>query len=614
MCGIAGIFSFNNNKRPSLSEVQTLTKEIKHRGPDGGGYFLEGNVALIHNRLSIIDLSSNGSQPFYSTNQDYVIVFNGEIYNYLELKKELEGEFTFHSDSDTEVLLNAYIKWGKEALNKFNGMFSFAIFNKSTGELFCARDRFGVKPFYYYRDEEKFIFASEPQAIVSVLDNRITPNNQVIYDYLVYNRTDYNDNTFFSEIKKLIHGHTISIINNEFTIQKWYDLEEKNDRNYVSSSEYLNTLIDSVNLRLRSDVPVGITLSGGLDSSAIASIIATELERKDVKSFSAVYGFGNKGDESIFINEFKNILPDQHFIYPTCDEFFLDLKQFINAQQEPVGSSSIYASYKIMKEANSSVKVMLNGQGADEALAGYHDIYGNYFFELFKTFKWFRLLKEMFKTVKRTKSTYVIKTFIYFLLPINIQSKIRIQNKKFIHPEFVNSFAKSSQIPSLMFQSSTLKKNLINHFEYKLEHLLKWDDRNSMRFGIESRNPFLDFNLVEQTIHSNSDLKIKDGYTKSILRNAFIGLLPEKIRTRVDKIGFETPEDEWFRTEKFQEIIWEILNSKSFASRKFIHIDAAKRIYQDHLDKKINVSREIWKWINIELWMRNYFDQPIKNS
>jgi asparagine synthase (glutamine-hydrolysing) len=613
MCGIAGIFSFNNNKLPSLSEVQTLTKEIKHRGPDGDGYFLDGNVALIHTRLSIIDLSSNGSQPFYSSNQDYVLVFNGEIYNYLEIKKELEGEFTFHTNSDTEVLLNAYIKWGKEALNKFNGMFSFAIFNKYTGELFCARDRFGVKPFYYYKDEEKFIFASEPKAIISILENQITPNKQVIYDYLVYNRIDYNDNTFFKEIKKLIHGHTISIINNDFSIQKWYNLVDKNERNFISSSEYLNTLIDSISLRLRSDVPVGVTLSGGLDSSAIASVIATELERKDIKSFSAVYGTGNKGDETLFINELKNILPDQHFIYPTYDEFFLDLKHFINAQQEPVCSSSIYASYKIMKEANSSVKVMLNGQGADEALAGYHDIYGNYFLELFKSFNWFRLLNEMFKTVKLTKSSYTIQTFIYFLLPSKIQSKIRVQNKKFIHLEFINGYGKSSNIPSLMFQSSTLKQTLINHFEYKLEHLLKWDDRNSMRFGIESRNPFLDFNLVEQTIHSKSDLKIKNGYTKSILRNAFIGLLPEKIRTRVDKVGFETPEDEWFRTDKFQEIIWGILNSESFASRKFIRIDTAKRIYQDHLDKKINVSKEIWKWINIELWMRNYFDQPIKN-
>lgn len=606
MCGISGIYNFSSTA--SKANICEMIKNSRHRGPDGEGYFIHNNIALGHTRLSIIDLSNNANQPFVSLDQNYIIVFNGEIYNYLELRKELEKDFVFRTESDTEVLLNSYIKWGEEALHKFNGMFAFAIYNKNTGDLFCARDRFGVKPFYYFLNESKFIFASEPNAIISILDDKVNPNGQQIYDYLIHNRTDYDNSTFFKEIKKLLHGHKLSIKNNVLNIKKWYDLAIQTNCAYVSSSEYLKGLTDSIKLRLRSDVPVGLTLSGGLDSSSIASILSEKLNRPDIHTFSAVYGAGKKGDESKFIDLYEQILPNRHLIYPKVKEFLEDMDDFINTQQEPVGSSSIYASYKIMKEANMKVKVMLNGQGADEALAGYHDMFGNYFLELFKKFKWCSLFTEVVSYIKKHKSVYGIKAFVFFLLPKKLQSKIRINNKGFVENSFVKKYSDSSQIPQKIYGSKSLNSVLIDHFEYKLEHLLKWDDRNTMRFGIEARNPFLDYNLVENSIHSASSFKIKNGFTKKIFRDAMSGILPDKIRLRIDKVGFETPEDEWFRTEGFKELIFGILNSESFASRKIIDIDKAKSLYNLHLSGKINISREIWKWINLEMWMRKYFD------
>lgn len=607
MCGITGIFQLNTNK-VSEQDIKTMISSIKHRGPDGDGFFINDTVALGHTRLSIIDLSSNGNQPFYSLDERFVLVFNGEIYNYLEIREELQSEFDFKTNSDTEVLLFSFIKWGDKCMHRFNGMFAFAIYDKLKDELFCARDRFGVKPFYYYQDETRFVFSSEPIGIISIFKEKPVPDYQQIYDYLIFNRTDHDDDTFFKNIKKLNHGSTVSIKNKQVKINRWYKLKERAGNSFTSADEYYNSLKDSIKLRLRSDVPVGLTLSGGLDSSTIAGILMTEFDKKDVNTFSAVYGNNQTGDESKFIDLFKGKLSNMHFIYPTAENLLKDLEEFVEAQQEPFGTTSIYASYSIMKEANDRVKVMLNGQGADEHLAGYHYFFGNYFLILFKRFKWIKLLRENINYYRTYKSAFAIKSFIYISLPKRWQSKIKVSEKGILYKAFSTKYDKSSTIPEKLFGSDTLNKSLLNHFEYKLEHLLKWDDRNSMRFGIESRNPFLDYRLIERSITMDEKFKIDNGMTKTILRKAIKGIVPDEIRNRKDKVGFETPEDEWFRREDFQKVIWGILESDSFNNRGIIDPLVARQQYQIHLNKEGNLAREIWKWVNLELWFRKFID------
>jgi asparagine synthase (glutamine-hydrolysing) len=608
VCGICGIVNFNGEVVDE-NAIRVMMNAIRHRGPDDEGVFLDGNVGMGFVRLSIIDPTPAGHQPKVSQDGRYVLVFNGEIYNYLELRKQLEEEgVSTITKSDSEVLLNAYIHWKEACLDKFNGMFAFAIYDSQNKTTFCARDRFGVKPFYYYADKDRFIFGSEPVAILSVLDQKPKADFQRIFDYLVFNRTDHDEATFFEGITKLGHGHKLSLDSSKFTITKWYDLKKSCSTHFTSAKEYYKVFCDAVKLRMRSDVPVGLTLSGGIDSSSIASVLIKEFDRSDINTFSAIYEKNMKADESDFIDLFRGDLPNMHFLKPDAKELLMEMNEFVRAQQEPFGSTSIYASYKIMKEAKGIVKVMLNGQGADECLAGYEDFNGIYYIELFRKMKFVKLIREFFTYLIRYRSLYAFKASLYYLFPGRIQNKIRVKNKKYMEKEFVDRYASTSSVPEKIFNFKDLNEALYGHMEFKLEHLLKWDDRNTMRFGIEARNPFLDYRLVEGTLGTAPSEKIDKGYTKVLLRESMKDVLHERIRMRTDKIGFSTPEDEWFRLDVFKKFIMEILTSESFRSRQIIRPEKAIQIYKAHLTGEINASKDIWKWVNLELWMRNFID------
>lgn len=627
MCGICGIIKFDNSA-PEMEKIQMMMGVMKHRGPDDEGIFIEDNIGLGFVRLSILDLSPLGHQPMFShqpSSNRYVIVYNGEVYNYIELREELRAKgYTFRSNTDTEVVLNSYIEWGEDCLNKFNGMWAFAIYDRQSKEIFCARDRYGIKPFYYYKDDEQLIFASEIPPILSVLNKKPTANNQAIFDYLVFNRTDQTEQTFFNEIKKLQHGCTLRIKIKEkskkFEIGKWYDLREsvKAAEGFRNADEFREIFSTSVGLRLRSDVPVGVCLSGGLDSSSIVSILLKDYEKKDLNTFSAVYGEGKRGDESEFIRAYSpagtsakegsNTIDSMHFTTPDANSLFNDLDHFISAHAEPIPSTSPYAQFKVMELAKENVIVTLDGQGADESLAGYHYFFGFYFKDLLKQFRLFKLLAEAGYYIGNHNSLYGLKTFAYFLLPEFLKTKARVREKDYLNPGFTKAYSANNTIAGELYNSKSLNEALHDHFEYKLEHLLKWEDRNSMHFSLEARVPFLDYRLVEKTLASPSDTKIKDGMTKHILREAMKGILPEKIRMRKDKIGFMTPEDEWFRTDNFINLVTEILSSVSFNQRNLIDAEKAKQLFNRHKTGEIQMSKEIWKWINLELWFRKFID------
>jgi asparagine synthase (glutamine-hydrolysing) len=607
MCGICGIVNLNNRlvQEEPLREMMHI---MKHRGPDDEGVYIKANIGLGFVRLSILDLSIAGHQPMVSNDGRYVIIMNGEIFNYIEIRGELIGFYQFKSNSDTEVLLAAFLKWGENCLERLNGMFAFVILDTHSMEIFGARDRFGIKPFYYYHDNDVFIFASDIPPLLSQLKEKPRAEDSIIFDYLVFNRTNHTEKTFFKEIRKLPHGHTISIKSGEVKIRKWYDLSlniMKYHGSKFEEQEFLEELKNSINLQLRSDVPVGTCLSGGLDSSAITSLILLNDNRKMLHSFSAVYGAGQSGDESEYISEFNNSNLAQHYTYPTSTSLFEDLDNFNASLSEPVPTSSCYAEYKVMELAKKHCTVILNGQGADEILAGYHYFYGYYFRDLLKNYKWGTLLKEVAHYSNLQKSDQALRYLVFSLNPRFLR---HYKDHSNLEDSFYNQYYNSDNVLlNTFYESRNLKEFLIKHFEYKFEHHLLWADKTGMHFSLETRFPFLDHNLVEKTLSLDSDSYIKNGYTKAIMRNALKGILPEKIRLRTDKIGFSTPEEEWFIDKKLLNLLSEVVFSSSFNERGYFKVDRCINKLEDF--KKTNkYNPRFWRWIQLELWFRRYID------
>jgi asparagine synthase (glutamine-hydrolysing) len=611
MCGICGIIRFDN-KSVQEAHLREMMRIMKHRGPDDEGIFIKDNTGLGFVRLSIIDLSMAGHQPMFSTDKRYVILLNGEIYNYIELREELKSKgYIFRSGSDTEVLLNSYIEWGKLCLHRLNGMFAFIVLDTYTNELFAARDRFGIKPFYFYRDKNQFLFASDIPPVLKILSHKKEPEDSVIFDYLVFNRTNQGEKTFFKNIQKLQHGHFLTINSGQIEINRWYSLPDQ--LSHYSSiqfneNDFLEELKSSVNLQLRSDVPVGTCLSGGIDSSAITALVLNNKQNVDLHSFSAVYQKDQKGDESEYISEFKEKNLKLHYTFPTDESLIEDLNKFVFALSEPFPSTSIYAEYKVMELAKKHCTVLLNGQGADELMAGYHYFYGYYFRDLIKTNSWGKFLNEVFQYTRTHKSVYGLKTLVFSMSPRSLR---HFKNHDFIDQTFYYDFYnKTNSLFDVFYKSKTLKEFLINHFEYKFEHHLLWADKTGMQFSLETRFPFLDHNLVEKTLSIPSENYIKNGYTKVIMRNALKDILPEKIRMRKDKVGFSTPEADWFKNKKLQNILQDIIESDSFKGRGYFDVKQCKKEFKSFQNYH-KYNPEFWKWINLELWFSKFIDQAI---
>jgi asparagine synthase (glutamine-hydrolysing) len=610
MCGISGIINFNG-KAADETQIRLMMKTMKHRGPDDDGTFIEQNIGLGFVRLSILDLNISGHQPMFDQSGRYVIVFNGEIYNYIEIREILKAKgYSFKSATDTEVLLNSYIEWGQNCLDNLNGMFAFTIYDREAKTLFIARDHFGIKPFYYYIDNDRFIFASEIPPILSVLENKPSPNLQSVFDFLAFNRTDQTENTFFEGIKKLQHGNSCLIhttekgANSLKNIKRWYNLAErvKNAEGFKSPEEYRAMFSSAVGLQLRSDVPVGVSLSGGLDSSSLTSVLLKDYNKEDLHTFSAVYGKGQTGDESEFVNEYKPLLKNMSFTTPTGESLFKDKEDFVRAHGEPIPSPRPYSQFKVMELARKNVVVTLDGQGADEQLGGYHYFFGLYFKELLRKGQLFSLVSEAASYMKNHKSLYGLKSFIYFLLPENLKIKTRVAEKGYIDKDFLKQYGTNNAVTTNIYGSNSLNQSFLDHFEFKLEHLLKWEDINGMWFSLESRVPFLDYRLVEKTLALQPNQVIHKGTTKYILREALKGTLPEKIRARKDKIGFDNPADDWFRAIPYQNLLKDIFENGYFFKEGIIDREITKKRYQLHLDGKINIHLEIWKWIHLNMW------------
>ncbi|MCH7511587.1 MAG: asparagine synthase (glutamine-hydrolyzing) [Chloroflexi bacterium] len=587
--------------------LRAMSAAIAHRGPDDENYYTSPNVSLAYRRLAIID-REKGNQPIFNEDGTKVIVYNGEVYNFRKLRERIEANHTFKTNSDTEVILHLYEEYGEEAIVQLNGMFAFAIYDSQADRLLLARDRFGIKPLYYLVEDGRLLFASEIKALLHY--KRPEPNEEQIYQYLVYRLHDHNEETFFSGIKRLLPGTLLTYEGGEVAIKRYWEpsFESAVDLSEAELSERFERLfLDSVRSQLVGEVPIGSCLSGGLDSSSIVAAISRLIgesipERAVVgerqKTFSAVFP-GEVNDETAYIDRLTaDVEVEQQLITPQRGDLWPELEKIVYHQDEPFVSTGLFAQWEVMKAASQKVTVLLDGQGADELLAGYTPYYFVYLRQLLKERRLFRFAKE-----------FVMSLDILLFASFE-QIKRRLGMAKAIDPEtlLAGSFAERSRTPPPMVPcKDDLNKRLWEDITVRsLPPLLRYEDKNSMAFSIESRVPFLDNDLVDFILALPPSLKIKNGWSKYIMRRAMRDYLPGKIRNRRWKVGFTTPETSWMRAEKDR--VLEIFASSSFRSRPYFDVEKVREAFEWFVEGKTNESLVFWRILNVELWLRVFFD------
>lgn len=575
MCGIAGIVSKAEYGK-IVPQLKAAIDCLARRGPDGEGLWYAPvnpdslNVGLAHRRLAIIDLRSEADQPMHA--YGLTCIFNGEIYNYLEIKAELEAlGYTFRTSSDTEVLMAAYRHWGADCLSRFNGMWAFAIYDANARTLFCARDRFGIKPFYQVQLEDRgWAFASEIPALLAIMPSKPTVNQAILADYLVLGLEEHTNDTFYEGITKLPAGHhlTVNLQNGDRTLGRWYAPSPASGISSLSSIErerlFEETLHASIVLRMRADVQVGTCLSGGLDSSTITALAAPLYSAKAGAPFLAVTAGSSdpKNDETALAALVVTHTQARHIVTrPTEADFRAALDEVICAQAEPFGSPSIYMQHFVFKAARAqNCPVMLDGQGGDETLLGYERYLPTYL----RGMPWWKVPGAWRELARRTRLNLrqVIAYQVYFTNP-----SVRLTHQKrrwdFLKPELLErvsasenggGFATLDALASA--QGNALKLQTLELTQTQLPHLLRYEDRTSMTHAIESRLPFLDYRLVELSLGLPLNDKIERGWTKAILRKVAARHLPNAIAYRTNKFGFEAPVRQWLGPEEsFRELL-----------------------------------------------------------
>lgn len=554
MCGIAGFVYQGIPSQAAASAVRRMIQLQRHRGPDGEGFYDGNGVSLGHCRLSVIDLTEAGHQPMADHEGRYWLTYNGEIYNYLELGAELRDlGFHFQGRSDTEILLAAFCQWGEKCLDRLRGMFAFAIWDERTGCLFAARDRLGIKPFHYWVDgATKFAFASELKALLEFLP-KLSPNLQLATDFLAWNLLDHEAaDTMVTGIKRLPPGHAMTWQKGA-GLRLWRywqvsiseDLETAPEQKAKLIEEFRLRFEETVALHLRSDVSVGTCLSGGLDSSAIACVVDAELRRRGVSgenlqhTFSACFDDPRLDERRYIESVAKSTGCKTHFVFPTGERMLEEIDRWLWHQEEPVGSSSAYAQYCVARLAREQgVKVLLDGQGADEQLAGYRKYILAYIRQLLKARRFGLAIRE---TIAFFGSTEILRT-----------SRLA-DGRRYLFgsvPEFDQLRHNKVQMlrPATLGIGNSLGRRLeADLARYSLPILLRQEDRNTMAFGIESRVPFVDHLFVEWLATLPADMRLSAGWTKCILRDGLAGVLPDLVRHRKSKLGFETPETAWLK-------------------------------------------------------------------
>ena len=605
MCGIYGI-----NKKQDKKQLEEILKLADFRGPDFSGLSITDNYSFGHNRLAIIDLDNRSNQPFKIDN--YEIVFNGEIYNYQEIKKELiKKGYEFNTNSDTEVLLVGYKAYGDKILDKLNGMFAFVIYDSVKNRFFGARDRLGKKPFYYYKKDDTFEFASQLKQITFQKDLKIDKKSEKLYFRYGYVPGPY---TIFEDVYKLEAGYsfTYDLNRSEFTKNQYWDISTSNEH-FTSSYETVKKdlkelIIDSIKQRLHSDVPVGVFLSGGVDSNLVASIVAKELGQK-LDTFSIKFS-DTQFDESNIAKEIATILGTKHHTLDCNPEDMIDLIENLNEYyDEPYNDSSSLAMMILSRETRKHITVALSGDGGDELFWGY-----NNYFRMAKV----RKLYEFPKFVRKSASFVLNNSSNYRFKKIADGLKIDNLEELFLYSGRLLDFEKLFNQKNILCQNE-YKKYLYSQkdfFErmsdYDIKTYMNGDiftkvDRATMAYSLEARTPLVDYRVVEYSQKIPFKYKYENGSGKNILKDILYDYLPKEIFDR-PKSGFTVPLKNWFRNE-LKDYVYETLSEKNLKKIDDININYVKQMIENHMNGKENNYHQLWTLISYIKWMEKYFEK-----
>lgn len=650
MCGFVGILS-SGGEMIDPRELYSMCDCIAHRGPDDSGYlFLEtqngrfvsyreqdresvlkepcpARLGMGHRRLSIIDLSDKAHQPMKSNDGRIWLVFNGALYNYIELREELKAAgYHFSSDSDTEVIIYAWRQWGEECLQRFNGMWAFALWDSDRNQLFLSRDRMGIKPLYYHFQNGRFVFASEIKSILQAQGVKREPEDAMVFDFLLWGIKDHSEKTFFKNIHQLKPGELLCVNGDGTSTQRHYyhlhfnrDIGRFNSIDETTVMEILDHLLkDSIKLRLRSDVPVGFCLSGGIDSSSIVCL-ADEIASTNRNGAPPVsyrtFTFGNRErafDERPYAAMVdREVFMKNHPILIDHERFWDSIETVLWHQDEPFASTSIYAQYLVNQAVKTNgTTVLLDGQGADELFAGYGGYYEQLLAQLAREGNAKRLLRKL-KIGSRNMEIGQLKLLGRVLRilntvatgPLTGRSRFRLQlaNRK-----FVADFADREELIRKKRDPGTVQERLFQDVTtFNLPQLLHYADRNSMAFAIEGRYPFLDYRIVEFALTLPAVYKVRDGCSKYILRKAMTGTVPQAILDRRDKMGFVTPEAEWIRHN--MDSVHDLFEADSFRASRYIDVTKIRKSFGTLFTDRAISRLGLWKIIILEKWMRMWF-------
>lgn len=634
MCGIFGIYNFHSGRKFDETIATNAIDTLSHRGPDARGERVFGDNCLLgHRRLSIIDLSDESNQPFNIDNR-FWIVYNGEIFNYIEIRKELidKHSIVFKTNSDTEVLLRSYQVWGPDCVNHFNGMWAFAIFDNQNNNLFCSRDRFGIKPFNYAMVNDQLIFASEIKAILEYFPELKKPNYNVIANFCRFSVGAQHEETWFEGIHRLMPAHNMFVSGGKTEFYNYWNYPVKSDKTITfenAKEEYRSLFIDSIKLRMRSDVPVGTTLSSGVDSNSILFSLQQfnsaehhtytadfEPDKFDALDKSSYKNSSVAIDEAFVVRSVtKDLNLNQRFVKINYDNFIEDLERIIYHLESGNSSPAVIPSMQLLEVAKKEVDVVLEGQGADELLAGYHQsLMVNGIIEYLKSFR----ILGAFRTLKKSKNVYSL--FYALLLYLRQQSNkfniISIINQKFsnVSDLYTDKLKLKRRLKDYSDKNEPIFDSNFNKILYRqhkggLVNLLHYGDAISMANSIEARLPFMDYRLVEYVFKLPWDYKFHEEFGKYIHRQAMQGICPDIILNNTVKLGFNTPLSRLFKSNC--DIIpkpIDILTSEKCLNRGLFKTDKLLKLFELHDSGKKNYSTLLYRLLCTELWFRKFID------
>jgi asparagine synthase (glutamine-hydrolysing) len=605
VCGIGGIVG---GGPPSVAALERMAAEMAHRGPDGQGVWSDQVAGLAFRRLAIIDLDERSNQPLHLGSLH--LVFNGEIYNYIELRTQLrELGHAFHTEGDGEVLLHAWAQWGEGALDRFNGMFAFAIWDDSAALLTVATDPFAEKPLFFHLRSERLSFASDVRALRASDPAIGVPDQRALRDYLAVAALPVLPATFFADVQRLPAAHLARFRAGSIELARYWSPAQIDVPSQAGeAAEQLGELLrDSVRLRLRSDVPVGTSLSGGVDSSAIVSCCARIAGDHRRHAFTAAFdGFAR--DEWRYASEVATAagVEIHHAVRPTIDELLRDLERLVYDQEEPFGSTSIYAQWRVMAAAREAgIVVMLDGQGADELFGCYAGSDG----WALASMGWRAAVSGVARDWRLGAPLAVAVGAQH--APHALTGRYRMRGgSPYVPASSVRAAVRARDPePTWVPGGSPLRRALLTQsFRLSLPALLRYADRNSMAHSVELRLPFLDRRIAEFALSLEPGLLYRDGYRKAVLRDAVRADVPDAVLGRRDKVGYETPEEQWFGSPTGRKRIAEIVLDREARTGGHYEPGAIERDMAAGSWRDVHA---IWRAVNAELWLRAFSGPPL---